>query len=111
MTRPLLKSSALRTRVDCYFSPDERFNLQSKAEQVGLGLSAFIREAALGKPIKILPTISAQRWGELARTAANLNQLLHHLNEGRAHNVDAALIAHLLDEVQSLRSELIGASQ
>lgn len=111
MSRPLLKSSALRTRVDCYFSSDERFNLQSKSDQVGLGLSAFIREAALGKPIKILPTVNAERWGELARTTANLNQLLHLLNEGRVHNVDAALIAHLLDEVQSLRSELIGASQ
>jgi hypothetical protein len=111
MARPLLKSSALRTKVDCYFSPDERSHLQAKASQVGLGLSAFIREAALGKPIKALPAVNAERWGELARVAANLNQIARHLNEGRAHGVDASLISELLAQVQALRQELIGVAQ
>lgn len=111
MARPLLKSSALRTKVDCYFSPAERTNLQAKASQVGLGLSAFIREVALGKPIKALPTINAERWSELARTAANLNQIAHHLNEGRIHGIDASLIAELLEQVQALRRELVGVAE
>lgn len=111
MARPLLKSSALRTKVDCYFSPAERTHLQAKASQVGLGLSAFIREVALGKPIKALPTINAECWGELARVAANLNQIAHHLNEGRAHGVDSSVIAELLEQVQALRRELVGAAE
>lgn len=111
MARPLLKSSALRTKVDCYFSPAERTQLQAKASQVGLGLSAFIREVTLGKPIKVLPTVNAERWSELARVAANLNQIAHHLNEGRANGVDPSAVAELLEEVQALRRELIGAAQ
>lgn len=110
MTRPLLKSSELRTRVDCYFSPSERSQLEAKAKLAGLGLSSFIRETALGRPINVLPTINAERWGELARTTANLNQLVHHLNEGTAYGVDVALLLRLMHEVQALRTELIGAA-
>lgn len=111
MPRPMLKFSELRTRVDCYFSPAERDQLQGKASLAGLGLSSFIREAALGKPIKILPTVNAERWGELARTTANLNQLVHRINEGSLHGVDVSLLINLLEEVQALRRELIGASR
>lgn len=111
MPRPMLKFSELRTRVDCYFSPAERDQLQSKASLAGLGLSSFIREASLGKSIKVLPTVNAERWGELARTTANLNQLVHHINEGSLHGVDVSLLINLLEEVQALRRELIGATR
>jgi hypothetical protein len=107
----MLKFSELRTRVDCYFSPAERDKLQANASLAGLGLSSFIREAALGNVIKVLPTVNAERWGELARTTANLNQLVHRINEGSLHGVDAALLIGLLEEVQALRRELIGASR
>ena len=108
MSRPLLKSSELRARVDCYFSPAERVQLNKIAGYAGLGLSSFIRKCALSKPINILPTINAERWGELARTTANLNQLLHHINEGRVHGVDTLLLTKLLAQVQALRQQLIG---
>ena len=111
MPRPLLKSSELRAKVDCYFSQSERTQLSTKAKLSGLALSTYIREAALGNPINVLPTINAERWGELARTTANLNQLVHHINDGSAHGVDVELIFKLLKEIQALRSELIGASR
>ena len=108
MPRPLVKSCELRARVDCYFNSSERVLLNARATQAGLALSTYIRESALGKSIKVLPTINAERWAELARTTSNLNQLLHHLNEGRIHEVNSALLVALLEQVQSLRQELIG---
>lgn len=108
MPRPLMKSCELRTRIECYFSATEKTLLETRAKQAGLALSSYIREIALGKSIKVLPTINAERWAELARTTSNLNQLLHHLNTGTACEIEEGLVETLLEQVQSLRRELLG---
>lgn len=108
MARPLKRTHELRQRLDCYLSPTERALVAAKAEEAGLSVSAFVRESVLSRRISQPPTVSAQRWSELARVGANLNQLLRHLNAGSAQGVPPELIHRLMAEVQAARRELLG---
>ena len=111
MARPLKRITDLRIRSEIYLTPAERELAQAKAEEAGLTLSSFIRESLLSRRIAKAPTVSAQRWSELARTTANLNQLARHLNNGTANGVPPELITRLLNEVQALRRELLGGEK
>jgi hypothetical protein len=111
MARPLKRTIELRQRAEIYLTPAERQLAQAKADEAGLTLSSFVRESLLSRRIAQAPTVSAQRWSELARTASNLNQLTRHLNNGTANGVPPELITRLLDEVQALRRELLGGAQ
>jgi hypothetical protein len=111
MARPLKRTHELRQRLDCYLSPTERELVAAKAEEAGLAVSAFVREAVLSRRIAQPPTVSAQRWAELARVCANLNQVTRHLNAGTANGVPPEVVARLLAEVQALRRELLGVSR
>lgn len=108
MARPLLRECELRTRVDVYLTEAERADIARRAIEARLPLSMFIRKAALGHRIATVPAGNAEKWASLSRLASNLNQLAHHLNAGRAAGFDAGLIEELLDEVRSLRLELLG---
>ena len=110
MSRPLMKTSELRKRVEIYLTPAERELAHAKAVEVGLSLSSLCREAVLSRRIAQAPTVSAQRWAELARTASNLNQIAKRINAGTVSGVSPELIAHLLAQVQALRRELLGAA-
>jgi len=55
-------------------------------------------------PRATVPQVNIQAYGELARTAANLNQLTRHLNEGDA--LDAATAARLGAELERLGGEV-----
>lgn len=111
MSRPLKRSADLRQRAEIYLTPAERDLAQAKADEAGLTLSSFARESLLSRRIAQAPTVSAQRWAELSRTAANLNQLTRHLNNGTANGVSHELIVRLLGEVQALRRELLGGAK
>ena len=60
-------------------------------------------------PSPPVPAINLDQYAELARLAANLNQLARAANEGRPVTVDAALLQRLAGEVGRLRLALIGA--
>jgi hypothetical protein len=111
MARPLKRITDLRRRSEIYLTPAEHELARAKAEEAGLTLSSFVREAVLSRRIAQAPTISAQRWAELARTVANLNQITRHLNSGTANGVPPELITRLMDEVQALRRELLGGEK
>lgn len=111
MARPLLREGELRTRVDIYLTAAERDDIAKRASSSRLAVSAFIRKAAMGQRVATVPTGNAKRWESLARLASNLNQVAHHLNAGHAQGCDPHLIEHLLDEVQGLRLELMGAAE
>ncbi|MGZ3237207.1 MAG: plasmid mobilization relaxosome protein MobC [Burkholderiaceae bacterium] len=66
----------------------------------------WLRIAALDKLPPTIPVINQQAYAELARSAANLNQISRHLNEGGA--ADAATVAALLSD---FRLALLGASE
>ena len=108
MARPLKRQIELRQRLDIYLSPDERSMAAAKAIEAGLPLSAYVREAVLARRVMQAPAVSAQRWAELARTCANLNQLTRHINAGTLPTMPLEIIARLLTEVQAVRRELLG---
>ena len=109
MPRPLLTHAEIRERIDLYLNAAERAAIETKAREAGLAVSAFIRKAALGQRIEAPQVVNAARWGELARTTANLNQLAHAVNAGHASGVDPRLIEELADQVRRLRLELLGS--
>jgi hypothetical protein len=64
----------------------------------------WVRIAALGKLPPTVPEINQGAYAELARSAANLNQLAKHLNAGEL--ADASAIAKVL---ANFRMALLGA--
>lgn len=82
-------------------------------------LATYIRCAALGtghaeSTRAGLRAPHARLYGELARTAANLNQIAHHLNEGHILGATgteelARVVDDLYREVRALRRALVGA--
>ncbi len=111
MSRPLLKNSEIRQRIDCYFSSEELNSIRSRAKEAGLPLSTFIRKSSLGAQIHVMPTANAELWHSLSHTAANLNQIAKHLNSGLAHGVDIGTITNLDEQVRLLRLQLAGAEK
>jgi hypothetical protein len=63
-------------------NPEEGSALRQAAERARLPLAQYIREAALGRPLVLIPEINREAFSSLARIGANLNQLAHHLNAG-----------------------------
>ena len=97
----------------------EARELVNHASAAGLSVSQLIRRRALGQPAPqaAAPELNRIAYQELARTAANLNQIAHHLNQtqvsGRAEIFDLvqvkALVQKALSQVAGLRADLLGA--
>jgi len=69
----------------------------------------YLRSAAMGKlPPQPAPEINRGAWLELARSAANLNQIAHHLNSLGAIE-SSAEAAQIAAELARFRAALIGA--
>jgi hypothetical protein len=102
-----------RTSIGVRVSAAEYDALRAKAEQMGLTPAQWLREAALARrlPSPPVPPINRQAYAELARLAANLNQLAHAAHTGRPVSVDSALLRSLRDEVQRLRLALLGLTE
>ena len=64
----------------------------------------WLRMAALDKLPPTVPAINAQAWAELARAAANLNQIARALNQG-----EKVERGGLRDQLNQFRAALIGA--
>jgi len=65
----------------------------------------WLRMAALDKLPPTVPAINVQAWAELARAAANLNQIARALNAGEKIERGG-----LRDQLNHFRAALIGAS-
>lgn len=110
MARQLLPRAALRDGLDLYLNADERRQIEEKARASGLSMSSFIRRAALGQKVEAPPGEgSVRRWQALARTTANLNQIAHSINAGRATGIDPLVIRELTEQVRLLRLEILGS--
>ena len=107
MQRPMyLPKEKVRTLLAVYLTEAERREIEQKALAAGLGQSAFIRNAALGAPILVIPSGNAKHWESLARVGANLNQIAKAINSHRATGVDIEIINALAEQVRLLRLEL-----
>ena len=70
----------------------------------------WLREAALTRrlPSPPVPAINREQYAELARLAANLNQLSRKANEGQAVTLSDALLKLMIEETKRLRLALLG---
>lgn len=102
-----LRASTIGVRV----SDAEHDALRAKAEAMGMAPAQWLRQAALSRrlPSPPVPMINRAQYAELARLAANLNQLAKAANEGRAVTVNDALLQRLSAETGKLRLALICA--
>jgi len=106
--RPRKAAEDRRTeRVALYLTLAERAELERRTAMTGWrDVGAYVRRAIMAQrsPRATVPQLNVQAYGELARTAANLNQLTRHLNEGGA--LDGATAARLGVEVERLGGEV-----
>lgn len=109
--RPRGDPNALRTAtIGVRVCAGEYAQLREKADKMGFTPAQWLREAALSRhlPSPLVPVINREQYAELARLAANLNQLARAANEGKRVVVATALLEKLAVEVKKLRLALLG---
>jgi hypothetical protein len=112
--RPRLEPEAVRSQtIGVRVSAAEFEALQAKAAVLGLTPAHYLREAALKRrlPDPPVPAVNREQYAELARLAANLNQLTRLANEGAFVTVTDAHLQRLAGEVNRLRLALIGVER
>ena len=65
----------------------------------------YLRAAAKGKLPTTIPPINVEAWAELARSAANLNQIAKHLNSG-----ERVALTQIILSLEAFRRDIIGAN-
>lgn len=79
-----------------------------------LKLSDYVRRRLLGKSVpRPIPEINQLAWAELARTAANLNQLTLHANQGHFDYSEkfALALVNVSRTLKAVREGLIGGDR
>jgi hypothetical protein len=101
-----VRGSTIGVRV----SANEYAALKVKAEHMSMTTAQWLREAALTRrlPSPPVPAINREQYAELARLAANLNQLSRKANEGQAVTLSDALLKLMIEETKRLRLALLG---
>ncbi len=111
--RPRLGAGRRRQFRGLYLDPQEEMRIAASASAAGLAIGRFIRRSALGQRVHAVPSIeNLSAWRDLARLAANLNQVATAINRGRIEVVGdgvARLLVQIGLEVAALRAQLIGA--
>jgi hypothetical protein len=99
-----------RATIGVRVSVSEYATLKSKAAQMHMTPAQWLREAALTRRLPSPPVaaINREQYAELARLAANLNQLAHLANEGKPVTVASALLERAAAETRRLRLALLG---
>jgi hypothetical protein len=102
------RSATIGVRV----SASEYAALREKAAQLRMTPAQWLREAALSRRLPSPPVaeVNRQQYVELARLAANLNQLTRLANEGERVIVADALLERLTRETTRLRQALLGVT-
>ena len=93
-------------------SPPEYDALLAKAIYMHMTVAQWLREAALTRRLPSPPVAAINRaqYIELARLAANLNQLAHLANEGKCVTVADGLLTCMIGETRRLRLSLLGVN-
>lgn len=100
---PLDAADKRRHSVSVRLNDAELARLDALREPVRMQRGEYLRAAALHRLPPSIPAVNRQAWAELARTAANLNQLAHRLNAG-----DALPLAEVRAALDAFRRDLIG---
>ncbi len=101
-----VRSATIGVRV----SVSEYAALRLKAVQMHMTPAQWLRAAALSRRLPSPPVaaINREQYADLARLAANVNQLARLANEGRRVTVSDGLLARVASETRRLRLALIG---
>lgn len=104
-----VRSATIGVRV----SAGEYATLRAKATQMRMTPAQWLRTAALARRLPSPPVadINRAQYAELARLAANLNQLTRLANEGGRVTVADALLARVANEARRLRLALLGLGE
>lgn len=112
--RPPGASADVRTAtIGVRVSVSEYAALRTRSEAMAMTPAQWLREAALTRRLPSPPVsaINREQYAELARLAANLNQLTRLANEGDRVTVATGLLERIKTELSRLRLELIGAAE
>jgi hypothetical protein len=112
--RPKGDPAAVRTAtIGVRVSASEYAALRAKAAQLHMTPAQWLREAALARRLPSPPVaaINREQYAELARLAANLNQLARLANEGGRVTVADGLLARTAIEAKRLRLALLGIDE
>lgn len=104
-----VRSATIGVRV----SACEYAALREKAAQMHMTPAQWLREAALSRRLPSPPVaeINREQYVELARLAANLNQLARLANEGQRVVVADGLLERVASETKRLRQALLGVRE
>jgi hypothetical protein len=104
-----VRSATIGVRV----SASEYASLRAKAAQMHMTPAQWLREAALTRRLPSPPVaaINREQYAELARLAANLNQLTRLANEGGNVKVADGLLTRMTIEAKRLRLALLGIGE
>lgn len=102
--KPLATEDKRTHTVSVRLNAEELARLDAKRETVSMQRGEWLRAAALHRLPVSIPALNREAWAELAKSAANLNQLTRKLNEGQRVGLEE--VKKVLGE---FRRELIGA--
>ena len=118
-TKSPKKKSGSETRrltqlVHCRLLPDEKITVKTRASALGISVSQYVRETALGAlhrpPRRRLPTVAekslAQVIGQLGRVGNNLNQLTH-LSHIEGQVAEGLKLSATLTELRAVLASLV----
>lgn len=112
--RPRGDPAAVRSiTIGVRVSVTEYDALRVRAAHMQMFPAQWLREAALTRRLPSPPVGPANReqYAELARLAANLNQLTRLANEGERVTIADALLQRMATETKRLRLALLGLSE
>jgi hypothetical protein len=112
--RPKLtdRTAIKKTTFGVRLTDDELIELTKRAAAMGMKPGQLLREAALTRrlPSPPVPAINREQYAELARLAANFNQLALAANRMLMVNLDSDLLVSTIAELRLLRLALIGVN-
>lgn len=108
---PRLANELRKIRVSVFFTEGEFADICSRVPAASRP-SSHIRQAVLGKIPKQIPELNKKAWVELARAAANLNQIAARLNMLHQSGLPMleAEVAVVQVELSNFRNQLIGST-
>lgn len=82
--------------------------LRSRGRTKAITRSDYMRSICLSKIPNSIPEINREAWSSLSKLLSNVNQYQHAINSGRANEYPREVLNELKNEIQLLRSYLIG---
>jgi hypothetical protein len=96
-----------RQRVSIRLSRSEAQALFDAAELMHLPVTTYLRQAALGRRLVVLPEVNRQAWRDLAKTSGLLNQIAAAIHAGKVPANLGPVVKDLAEQVRALRLALV----